>query len=73
MKYIFDLSKLKGRMVEKSINQHLLAKMIGVSSTTISAKMNNHVDFTQSEIMRMTEILDIPPQEIRDYFLTLKI
>ena len=41
-----------------------------ISGTAVSAKLNNRVEFTQGEILRAAQILQIPADQIRDYFFT---
>lgn len=69
----FDFSKLKGRMVEKYGSQTAFVKKFGVSNNTFSKKMNNKVRFTSDDIMKITEMLDIPSDEIGVYFFTEKV
>lgn len=68
----FKYNKLKGRLVEYGYNTTDLAKLLGLSKSTISLKLNNIRDFTSSEMLYIAEWLDIPREEIVDYFFTLK-
>lgn len=65
-----DYSKLKGRIVEKMKNQTAFAHKLGMSQSSISHKLNNIVDFTQSDIEAAVEVLDIPKSDIVSYFFT---
>jgi hypothetical protein len=66
----FDYGKLKGRIVEKYGSSSNFAKDFGVSVNTFSMKMNNKVRFTTDDITRICDMLDIPSNEIGDYFFT---
>ena len=69
----FDYSKLRGRIVEKFGTQQEFAKALGVSSRTLSLKMNNRIPFGQGEIDSAITLLDATPQDIKAYFFTKKV
>lgn len=69
----FDYSKLRGKIREVFGTQSKFAKAMGLSSVTLSAKLNNTVAFTQSEINRACELLKIPLEFIPIYFFTEKV
>ena len=64
----FDHNKLKGRIVEKFRTQGLFSKELGVSERTLSLKLNNKIFFSQDEIYKSCEILEINKEEIPVYF-----
>lgn len=70
MKY--NYSKLLGRMKERGITQEQLAKEIGVSKATLNAKLNNKFKFTTAEIDAICKVLDIPNNEIGEYFFCVE-
>jgi len=70
---MFDYSKLRGRIREKFNTQEAFAKAMGFSSTTLSDKLNNKVQWTQKEIDRAVELLEISKEEIPIYFFTEKV
>ena len=45
-----DYSLLRGRIKEKLKNEYVLAERLNCSKATLSKKLNDEVDFTQSEI-----------------------
>lgn len=69
----FDYSKLKGKIRESFDTQESFAKALGISRTSLSFKLNNHVDFTQTEIKKSCELLGVKKQEISDYFFSSKV
>lgn len=73
MEVAFNYNKLKGRMIEKYGNQTTFAKAFGTSENSLSRKMNNKMRFTSDDIIRVTELLDIPESQIGEYFFTLKV
>ena len=70
---IFDYSKLKGRIKEKGFTQEEIAKNVNKDKSTISLKLNNQSVFMQDEIAIIINLLDIPKEEIKEYFFTEKV
>lgn len=64
----YDYAKLKGRIVEKVGTQRRFADLLGISEHTLSCKLNNRAAWTQSEIDRSCELLQLPPDSIVAYF-----
>ncbi len=69
----FDYSKLKGKIKEVFGTQKAFAKAMNISGVSLSAKLNNTVAFTQSEINKACELLGIPIEFIPVYFFTEKV
>lgn len=69
----FNYSKLRGKIKEVFNTQAAFAKEMGMSTTSLSEKLNNKVEFTQKEIERAIELLHIPPEEITLYFFTPQV
>lgn len=69
----FDYSKLEGRIKEKYDTQSRLACTLGMSKQALSARLNNRTPFTQTEIRNLTELLDIPDEEMKRYFFTVTV
>ena len=67
-KRIYDYSKLKGRLREMNMTQGILASIIGISDTSLNYKLNNVTFFKQNEIIDIVKALNIPCNEISDYF-----
>ena len=67
----FDHSKLLGRIRECGFTQKQLAKAIGMSKTTLSAKLNNQFYFTAKEMYLIGEVLNIPTSEFGEYFFAV--
>lgn len=70
MSYVYDYSKLLGRLREKQITQSELANKIGLSDTSLNLSLNNKRPFKQSEISCICECLKIPVESIDAYFFT---
>ena len=70
---VFDYSKLKGRIKEKGFTQEDVAKSISKAKSTVSLKLNNQSVFVQDEINIIINLLDIPDEQIKEYFFTEKV
>lgn len=69
----FNYSKLKGRIIEKFGKQENFAKAFGVSTATLSNKLNNKTYWDNPEIAKVVELLEISPDEINDYFFNYEV
>ena len=61
----FDYSKLRGKIREVFNTQEEFAKALGLSETSITNKLNNNRNFTQSEMKKIIELLSIQPDEVK--------
>lgn len=68
----YDYDKLLGRIKEKLGCNSNLAIKLKISERTMSLKLNSKVDFKQTEISDICNILDISDKSIPDYFFKLK-
>lgn len=69
----FEYCKLLGRIHEICGTQETFAKAIGRSVTSVNAKLNNHVQFTQGEIVSAVNALKLNNSDIPDYFFKPKV
>ncbi len=65
--------KLKGKIKEICGTQDRFGSLMGMSHTTVTAKLNGNSDFTQSEIIKAAEILKINDNDIVSYFFAGKV
>ena len=72
-KLFFDYSKLSGRIKEKFGSQKAFAKALGVTDTTLSNKITGVFYFTQAEIKKSCQLLEVEPGKVTDYFCTEKV
>ena len=54
-------NKLKGAMAEKGISQADIAKILGLSTNSVSAKINGKVDFKVGEMQKICDFLQVDP------------
>ena len=64
----FNYSKLRGRIREYNLTQEQLADAIGINKGTLSAKLNGQFVFTTAEMLSIGAALNIPKNELCDYF-----
>ena len=57
VKKVFDYSKLRGKIKEVFGTQAKFAKAMGMSTVTLSAKLNGTVQFTAPEMNKACEVL----------------
>lgn len=69
----FDYSKLRGRIVEKFGTIKAFANAYGITSVSMSKKLNGDTAFSQDDIMKMStpELLDIQAKDIPEYFFKI--
>jgi DNA-binding transcriptional regulator YdaS (Cro superfamily) len=65
---VYSYSKLKGRIVEKFGSQSAFANELGVSENSVSKKLNCKTEFSQSDIVKWSELLCIKIVDYSDYF-----
>lgn len=68
-----NYGNLLGRIRAVGMTQAEVARKVGISATTFNRKLCGHVEFTQSDIMHLCRVLEIPDNEISDYFFTKKL
>lgn len=64
----YEYNKLRGRIVEKYGTQEKFATALGISKQSLSFKMTGKVGFSQADIIKWCELLDISTDRISDYF-----
>lgn len=69
-RYDYDYSKLKGKLREKALVYKTFAKILGLSETSVSERLNNNAQFTQEEMEKTMLFLEIPLEEVEHYFFT---
>ncbi len=70
---MFNYNKLKGRIKEKGFTQEDIANSLGINKSTISLRLNNQSLFVQDEINKIIKLLEIPGEEIKEYFFEEKV
>ncbi len=63
-----NYAKLLGRIKEFGYTQKSFAERIGANESHFCRKLQSEYPFTQREIQRICNVLNIQPIEIGDYF-----
>ena len=66
----FNYNKLKSKIIEKYGTQREFAKAFGITNIALSRKLNNQSRFSTDDIIVIVDMLDIPENEITEYFFT---
>lgn len=64
----YEYNKLRGRIVEKYGTQEKFAEALGITKQWLSVKMTGKSPFNQKEMRQWCDLLDIPDDEISNYF-----
>ena len=67
----YDYSKLTGLIKECFETQECFAETIGMGRVSLSQRLNNKMEFRQSEIRIMMEVLEIPRTALESYFFQI--
>ncbi len=70
---IYDYSKLIGSIREKFKTQANFARALNISETSLNLRLNNHRDWSQSEMIKAMKLLDIDNKELKEYFFKKKV
>lgn len=60
--------KLRVRFAEMELQQGQVAKEAGIAPSTMTARMKGYQPWTSTEILRVAAVLDIPKEQIGEYF-----
>ncbi len=66
----YEYKALRGRIIEKYGTQGNFADTLGITKTAMSNKMNCKTGFSQKDVERWCELLEIEPGQIEHYFFT---
>ena len=69
----FDYCKLRGKIREKFESDNNFAKALSISRVSLSQRLNNKSNFSQSEIKKSVELLDLSIRQIPEYFFKEKV
>jgi DNA-binding Xre family transcriptional regulator len=65
---MFNHTEFKVQLVRNSLTNKELAKEIGMDVSTLFRKLQNDGSFTRSEIVRISEVLKLEPEDIQRIF-----
>jgi hypothetical protein len=64
----YQYDKLRGKIVEKFSTLDNFAKALNMSRPTLSLKINNRSEWSQTEIKKACKLLGIKDREVAEYF-----
>ena len=70
---MFDMSKLRGRIIEKFGSQGRFALEVKRSQAFVSEVLNGKAYLEQRDIDLWANLLDVSGMELNDYFFTHKV
>lgn len=70
---MYETSKLRGRIVEKYGTLKAFSESINCSLSSLSLYLNGKKSLSQSTIDTWINALDIPAEDITEYFFTRKV
>ena len=53
--------KVAASILRSGCSKSSVSAAVGIPSTTFNRKINGHVEFTFSELLRLAEVLDVAP------------
>ena len=69
----YDYRKLRGRIKEKCGTQDNFSALLGLGRVSLSQRLNNQSEFSQDEIFKACDVLEINREDIPEYFFTLLV
>lgn len=70
--YEYDYSDLRARISEKFGTITKFASAMGCTKGAISQKLTNKVEWSQGDILKACDLLDIPTDQVAAFFIKLK-
>ena len=67
-----NYSKLRGRIREKNYSEKEFANLISLTAPTFSGRIKGITFFNTEEIKKAAKLLDIPNEQIYEYFFEEK-
>lgn len=68
----FNYTELVKLIRFKYGTQDNFARHLGIGRVSLSQRLNNKLDFSQDEILKSADLLEIPKKDIPKYFFCLK-
>lgn len=73
MNFVFDYSKLRGKIREVFGTEAIFAEKLQMSKGTLSFKLNGKAEWTNQEMVKATKLLGEPIAEINTLFFTERL
>lgn len=69
----FEYDKLRGKIKEVFNTQEKFAESMNMATTSLSFRLNNQLQWTQREMKKACQLLNIPEEEVAIYFFREKV
>lgn len=69
----YNYSKLRGKIREVCGTQDVFSEKLGIGRVSLSQRLNNQLEFSQDEMLKACDILNISREEIPVYFFTVNV
>lgn len=69
----FEYGKLCGKIKEVFVTQECFADELGIGRECLEKRLDNDSEFSRLEIFKACKLLNIPMEDIKEYFFTLKV
>lgn len=69
----FDYTELRKKIREYGYTQETLSKALEMGRVSLNQRLNNILEFSNNEIIRCCELLEIDTSEIPNYFFVEKV
>lgn len=66
-------NKLLGKIKENGFTIETVARLTGMSLSTLSRKLNGHVEFTRDEINAISDALKMSNEDLMEIFFNEKV
>lgn len=66
-------AKLRGKIREVFGTQEAFAEAVGMSTVSVSQRLNNKLEWKTSEIVKACQVLGIPLDKAAEYFFTKEV
>ncbi len=70
---IFSHNKLRGKIIEKYGTLNNFSEAYNISMNSLSQKLNNKMQFSRNDIVRISKLLDIKKEDIGAYFFEKQV
>ena len=65
---MYDYSRIRGKIKEQFRTQEAFARALGISTASLSDKLNNKKEWTQTEMLKVTQLFKVAQNQIPVYF-----
>ncbi|MFR7589832.1 MAG: DUF739 family protein [Longibaculum sp.] len=70
---VYDYRKLRGKIKEIYGTQDIFAEKLGIGRVSLSKRLTSQLEFSQTEIKKSCELLNIDPEDVSKYFFTPEV